>query len=63
MPRTAIGTIVVAHARPFVGPFVVATGAPVVVAKPSQDQPPCAGTATANRNENIKSLQFSDRKR
>jgi hypothetical protein len=63
MPRTAIGTIVVARARPFVGPFRTATIASVVVAIPSQNQPLCTGITTANRNKDIKSLQFSVRKR
>ena len=33
--RTAAWTIVVAHARPFILPLVVATGTCVVIAKPS----------------------------
>src|SRR5580704_5998406 len=37
MPRTAIGTIVVTHARPFVGPFGTATITSVVVAIPSHN--------------------------
>lgn len=39
MPRTAIGAIVVAHARPFVAPFGIAASTFVVVAVPSRDQP------------------------
>ena len=34
MPRAAMRTIVVAHARPFVGPATLAAGASVVIAEP-----------------------------